>query len=61
METTGNSNEFVHLVLGISEGPNGSLEKLYFSEDEVELVSDGVDINGVPKYKVDDVLICCFW
>lgn len=36
-EVTGSSNEFMHMVLGLSEGPIEEIESIYFGDDEVTI------------------------
>ncbi len=46
-ETTGASNEILHLVLGLCEGPIEAIEKVYFDDEEVTLDGSG---NATGKY-----------
>ncbi len=47
VETTGVSNEFLHLVLSLCEGPIESIESIYFNDEVVTLDSSG---NGTGKW-----------
>lgn len=49
METTGASNDILHLILIISDGPNNSLEGVMFDEDLLNLVVDSTDANGIDR------------
>jgi hypothetical protein len=46
-ETTGSSNETLHLVLGLCEGPVDAIEDIYFDDEKVTLDADG---NGTGKW-----------
>lgn len=53
VESTGDENDFLHFVLVLADGPNESLQALYLNEQRVELVSDGVDANGITRWIPD--------
>lgn len=40
-ETTGDSNETLHLVLGLCEGPVDAIESIFFDDEEVPLDANG--------------------
>ncbi|MES2706066.1 MAG: hypothetical protein V4726_05620 [Verrucomicrobiota bacterium] len=46
-ETTGASNETLHLILGLCEGPVEAIETVYFDDEAVTLDADG---NGTGKW-----------
>ena len=46
-ETTGSSNEVLHLILGLCEGPVEEIESVYFDDEEVTLDGSG---NGTGKW-----------
>jgi hypothetical protein len=47
VETSGASNETLHLILGLCEGPVDAIEKVYFDDEEVTLDALG---NGTGKW-----------
>lgn len=53
MESSDNNNKYLHIVHAIAEGPIESLDAIYFNEDRVPLVVDGVDADGVDRYVPD--------
>ncbi len=50
-ETTGTSNEILHLVLALAEGPIEAIDKIYFDDEEVTL-----DVNGAGTGKWKDAV-----
>ena len=42
VETTGASNDFVHLILGLCEGPIEAIESIIFDDEEVTIDSNGL-------------------
>lgn len=51
-ETTGTSNEVMHLILGLCEGPIEAIDKIYFDDEEVPLDADGLATGKYAGYAV---------
>lgn len=47
VETTGNSNQFLHLVLGLCEGPIEEIESIWLNDHQVDLITTGTDSDGI--------------
>jgi hypothetical protein len=54
VETTGSSNEFLHLVLGFCEGPIQEFESVWFGDQQLTLVYKDTGTDGIDRYWLDE-------
>jgi len=48
-ETTGSTNDFLHIVIAIAGHEINNITKIFFNENEVPTTQDGTDSNGVAR------------
>lgn len=49
-ESTGSTNEFLHMIITVAGHEINNITKVFFNEDEVALTQDGTDSNGIARF-----------
>ncbi len=49
-ESTGTTNEFLHIIITVAGHEINNITKVFFNEDEVPLTQDGSDSNGIARF-----------
>jgi len=49
-ESTGTTNEFLHIIITVAGHEINNITKVFFNEDEVPLTQDGSDSNGIGRF-----------
>ena len=49
-ESTGSTNEFLHIIITVAGHEINNITKVFFNEDEVPLTQDGSDSNGIGRF-----------
>ena len=49
-ESTGSTNEFLHIIITVAGHEINNITKVFFNEDEVPLTQDGSDSNGIARF-----------
>ena len=49
-ESTGSTNQFLHMIITVAGHEINNVTKVFFNEDEVPLTQDGSDSNGIARF-----------